>query len=415
MSAVPGLAAPPDEPVETLGTRVWENIKGGNLGSAPVILGLTVVVIVFSFTAQNFFTPVNLNNIITQMAGTTMLAFGVVFILLIGEIDLSIAFLSGIAGVVAAELQKSGSGHFLPGILPIVVALLVAVGIGVFQGSFVALIGVPAFVVTLAGLLAWQGVIQVSLGAGGPIIIDNRWINYTESYFFSKNDSWVIAVLLSLFYVGGVLFGVVGQRRHGVAIRNPYLVLAKIVAVPAATFLVVAICNHDRGVPLAGLEIIFFLLFWSYVAKRTTFGRHVYAVGGNPERRAASGHQRAAHPDHGLRDLGADGRRAAASSSPRTSGRLLRPRAAARCCWTRSRRPSSAAPSLFGGRGFVRSAVLGSAVIATISNGLYIFGFSPGVIFITTGCILLFAVTLDTLARAARRRPGASALRSGPG
>ena len=87
---------------------VWENIKGGNLGSAPVILGLTIVVIVFSFTAQNFFTAVNLNNIITQMAGTTMLAFGVVFILLIGEIDLSIAFLSGIAGVVAAELQESG-------------------------------------------------------------------------------------------------------------------------------------------------------------------------------------------------------------------------------------------------------------------------------------------------------------------
>ena len=154
------VAVPQVEPFESLGTRLWENIKGGNLGSAPVIVGLTIIAIVFSFTAQNFFTAVNLNNIITQMAGTTMLAFGVVFILLIGEIDLSIAFLSGIAGVVAAELQKS-SAHSLPGILPIVVALLVAIGIGVFQGSFVALIGVPAFVVTLAGLLAWQGVIQV--------------------------------------------------------------------------------------------------------------------------------------------------------------------------------------------------------------------------------------------------------------
>ena len=406
MSAVPGLAAPPDEPVETLGTRVWENIKGGNLGSAPVILGLTVVVIVFSFTAQNFFTPVNLNNIITQMAGTTMLAFGVVFILLIGEIDLSIAFLSGIAGVVAAELQQSGSGHFLPGILPIVVALLVATAIGMFQGSFVALIGVPAFVVTLAGLLAWQGVIQVSLGAAGPIIIDNRWINYTESYFFSRDYSWVIAVLLSLFYVGGVLFGVAGQRRHGVAIRNPYLVLAKIVVVPAATFLVVAICIRDRGLPLAGLEIIFFLLFWSYIANRTTFGRHVYAVGGNPEAARRARHQRAAHPDHGLRDLGADGRRR------RHRPRRERPVG----CSGPGRRHallldaiSSAViggTSLFGGRGFVRSAVLGAAVIATISNGLYIFGFSPGVIFITTGCILLFAVTLDTLARRRQAKTG---------
>jgi D-xylose transport system permease protein len=399
------VAVPQVEPFESLGTRVWENIKGGNLGSAPVIVGLTIIAIVFSFTAQNFFTAVNLNNIITQMAGTTMLAFGVVFILLIGEIDLSIAFLSGIAGVVAAELQKADSGHVLPGILPIVVALLVAVGIGVFQGSFVALIGVPAFVVTLAGLLAWQGVIQVSIGAGGPVIIDNRWINYTESYFFSKNDSWVIAVLLSLFYVGGVLFGVVGQRRHGVAIRNPYLVLAKIVAVPAATFLVVAICNHDRGVPLAGLEIIFFLLFWSYVASRTTFGRHVYAVGGNPEaaRRAGINVPRIRIMVFAISGLmaGVGGIVLAAnvrSVAPAQGGGTLLLDAI-----------SSAViggTSLFGGRGFVRSAVLGAAVISTISNGLYIFGFSPGVIFITTGCILLFAVTLDTIARRRQAKTG---------
>ncbi|MDX6476863.1 MAG: D-xylose transport system permease protein, partial [Gaiellaceae bacterium] len=228
-SSAPDVAAPTavDPEIESFGTRLWENIKGGNLGSAPVIVGLTIIVIVFSLTAQNFFTAVNLNNIITQMAGTTMLAFGVVFILLLGEIDLSIAFLSGIAGVVAAELQNPARSFTLPGILPIVVAVLVVTAIGVFQGSFVALIGVPAFVVTLAGLLAWQGVIQTSIGDGGPIIIEDRWINYTESYFFSKNDSWLIAVLISAFYVGGVLFGVLGQRRHGVAIRNPYLVVAR--------------------------------------------------------------------------------------------------------------------------------------------------------------------------------------------
>jgi D-xylose transport system permease protein len=346
---------------------------------------------------------VNLNNIITQMVGTTMLAFGVVFILLIGEIDLSIAYLSGIAGVVAAELQESGSGHYLPGILPIVVALIVAMFIGMFQGSFVALVGVPAFVVTLAGLLAWQGVIQVAVGT--PIIIENRWINYTESYFFSKDLSWVIAVLLSAFYVGGVLFGVAGQRRHGVAIRNPYLVVARCVVIPAATFLVVAICNHDRGVPLAGLEIIFFLLFWSYIANRTTFGRHVYAVGGNPEaaRRAGINVPRIRIMVFGISGLmaGAGGVVLAAnvrSVAPGQGGGTLLLDAI-----------SSAViggTSLFGGRGFIRSAVLGSAVIATISNGLYIFGFSPGVIFITTGCILLFAVTLDTIARRRQAKTG---------
>src|SRR6185312_12512412 len=101
------------EPEESFGTRLWENFKGGNLGSLPVIVGLTIIVILFGFTAQNFFTAVNFNNIIVQMAGTTMLAFGVVFVLLLGEIDLSIAYLSGFVGVLCAELQQPDSGHFV--------------------------------------------------------------------------------------------------------------------------------------------------------------------------------------------------------------------------------------------------------------------------------------------------------------
>jgi D-xylose transport system permease protein len=404
-SETPAVAFDTARPEETLGTRLWENFKGGNLGSAPVIFGLTIIVIVFAFTAQNFFTAVNFNNIITQMAGTTMLAFGVVFVLLLGEIDLSIAFLSGVAGVIAAELQKPDSGHHFSGIWPIIIALILAILIGAFQGSFVALIGVPAFVVTLAGLLAWQGVIQVTLGAGGPIIIENRWINYTASYFFSDTGGWIIAAVLIALYLGSVVLSLVGKRRHGVTVRYPYLVIAKAIAVVAITLIVVSICNHDRGVPLAGLEIIFFLLCWTYITKRTTFGRHVYAVGGNPEaaRRAGisvpririlvfmisgfmagvggivlAGNLRSVAPDQGGGTLLLDAISAAVIGGT----------------------------SLFGGRGEVRSAVLGAAVIATIENGLYIFGFQPGVIYITTGCILLFAVTLDTIARRRQAKTG---------
>ena len=393
------------EPDESLGTRVWENIKGGNLGSLPVAIGLTVIVILFAFTANNFFTAVNFNNIIVQMAGTTMLAYGVVFVLLLGEIDLSIAYLSGLVGVACAELQKPNSGHFLPGIWPIVGALLVGILIGAFQGSFVAIIGVPSFVVTLAGLLAWQGFVQRTLGAAGPIIIENRWINYTASYFFSNTVGWLIWLLVSLAYIGSVLFGVIGKRRHGVAIRYPYLVAAKLIAIPAGAALVVAICNHDRGVPLAGLIIIFFLLFWTYIAKRTTFGRHVYAVGGNAEaaRRAGinvaririvvfmisgfmagvggiilAGNLQSVDPNQGGGTLLLDAISAAVIGGT----------------------------SLFGGRGEVRAAVLGSAVIATIANGLFILGYQPGTIFIITGCILLFAVTLDTLARRRQAKTG---------
>jgi D-xylose transport system permease protein len=394
--------APPDE---SLATRLWENFKGGNLGSLPVAVGLTAIVVLFAFSAQNFFTAVNFNNIIVQMAGTTMLAFGVVFVLLLGEIDLSIAYLSAIVGVVCAELQKPDSGHFLPGIWPIVAALGIGVLIGAFQGSFVAIIGVPSFVVTLAGLLAWQGFVQRTLGAGGPIIIENRWVNYTASYFFSKDAGWLIWLLLSLAYVGSVVFSLVSKRRHGVAVRYPYLVAAKMIAIPAAAALVVAICNHDRGLPLAGLIIIFFLLFWTYVAKRTTFGRHVYAVGGNAEaaRRAGinvaririfvfmisgfmagvggvilAGNLRSVAPDQGGGTLLLDAISAAVIGGT----------------------------SLFGGRGDVRAAVLGSAVIATIANGLFILGYQPGTIFIITGCILLFAVTLDTIARRRQAKTG---------
>jgi D-xylose transport system permease protein len=401
----PTVAFDTAHPDESLRTSLWENFKGGNLGSAPVIFGLTIIVIVFGFTAQNFFTAVNFNNIITQMAGTTMLAFGVVFVLLLGEIDLSIGYLSGVIGVMAAELQKPDSGHHFTGLWPIVFALVIAILIGAFQGPFVALIGVPAFVVTLAGLLAWQGVIQVTLGSAGPIIIENRWINYTASYFFSPTAGWIIAAVLIALYLGSVGSSLLGKRRHGVTVRYPYLLAAKTLAVVGLTLVVVAICNHDRGVPLPGIIIIFFLVTLTYITKRTTFGRHVYAVGGNPEaaRRAGisvpririlvfmisgfmagvggillAGNLRSVAPDQGGGTLLLD-----AISATVIGG-----------------------TSLFGGRGEVRSAVLGAAVIATIQNGLYIFGFQPGVIYITTGSILLFAVTLDTIARRRQAKTG---------
>jgi D-xylose transport system permease protein len=395
-------------PAESAWTQLWENVKGGNLGSLPVIFGLTVIVILFGFWAQNFFTAANFHNIVVQMAGTTMLAYGVVFVLLLGEIDLSIAYLSGFAGVVCAELQKPDSGHVLPGILPIVVALLVAAAIGAFQGSFVAVIGVPAFVVTLAGLLAWQGAIQVTLGSGGPINIQNRWVNYTANYPLPNHWGWGIAIGLSVLYLAGVAFGVMQQRRHGVAIRQPGLLVAKALIVPVVALVVMGIANHDpyrHGLPLAGLEMAIFLFGWTYVAKRTVFGRHVYAVGGNAEaaRRAGISVARIRVLVFAISGLmaGVGGVLLAANlnsvAPDQGGGTLLLDAISAAVI---------GGTSLFGGRGEVRSALLGAAVIATIENGLDIKGYQPGVIYIVTGCILLFAVTLDTLARRRQAKTG---------
>jgi D-xylose transport system permease protein len=394
-----------DTEVESLGTRVWENIKGGNLGSWPVTIGLLGIVVVFSITAQNFFTAVNFNNIITQMAGVTMLAFGVVFVLLLGEIDLSIAYVSAIAGVVAAKLQIPDGSHEFHGIWPILLAIAVAALIGAFQGSFVALIGVPAFVVTLAGLLAWQGAVQISLGAGGPIIIQNNYINDTASYFFSDRGGWIIATIVSVAYAAGIAGSVISRVRHGVPVRYPVLVAVKLIAVPALAFLVIGVSNHDRGFPLAGLLMVLFLLFWTYVAKRTTFGRHVYAVGGNAEAARRAGINVAR-----IRILVFMISGAMAGMGGVILAARLRSVAPDQGGGTLLLDAISAAViggvSLFGGRGEVRAAVLGAAVIATIQNGLFIFQFSNGVIFITTGCILLFAVTLDTLARRRQAKTG---------
>src|SRR5262249_21390074 len=152
---------------------------GGNLGSWPVIGAIVIIAIVFGTTAQNWWSPVNFTNLIGQLAGTCMLAYGIVFVLLIGEIDLSVAFVSGIAGVVVAPRQNP-TGPYMPGWACIIVALVCTSIIGAFQGSVVAIVGVPSFVVTLAGLLIWQGVILRALP--GVIVIQDNTINDVYGY-----------------------------------------------------------------------------------------------------------------------------------------------------------------------------------------------------------------------------------------
>lgn len=389
---------------EPLGRRIRENIRGGNLGSGPVILALAIMVLVFGLTANNFFSAVNFNNIIVQMAGTTLLAYGIVFVLLIGEIDLSVSYVSGVAGVVAGELQLPGSGHRLPGLIAILIAILAGAAIGAGQGSIVALVGVPSFVVTLAGFEIWQGVIQRTITQGVIVIQDNT-INNTAGYFFSDLGGWIIAAAVSAVYIGSIGSSLMSARRHGVPIRDPQLIAGKLVVVPVAIFGTVAICNHDRGVPFALLLIVAMLLIWTWVAKRTTFGRHVYAVGGNAEaaRRAGINVARIriivfmiAGAMSGLGGIVLAARLNSVDLNAGGGTLLIDAIAAAVIGGT----------SLFGGRGEVRNALFGSLVIATIANGMNTLGYTTGVIFITTGVILLLAVTLDTVFRRLQARSG---------
>jgi D-xylose transport system permease protein len=391
--------------------RGIDNIKSGNLGVLPIVLGLVFIVVFFSFKATNFFSAVNFDNILIQMAGTAMLAFGVVFVLLIGEIDLSISYVAGIGAVTVAELQLPGSGHQINGLLAMLAGVAICVAIGAGQGSIVAYVGVPSFVVTLAGFLIWQGVILQRLAVPGSIIIQDRWVNYTASYGFSRTAGWIIAAAITGFYGLVVLGGMISKRRASVTIEKPLLVVVKVIGVAVAAFGTVAICNRAAvqgtplGLPLAGVLVVIFLVVLTFLAKRTTFGRHVYAVGGNAEaaRRAGINVPRIRvlvfMISSGMAAIGGIILAANINSVSLSfgGGQLLLDAIAAAVI---------GGVSLFGGRGEVRGAFLGALLLATVSNGLNTAGYSPSIIYIVTGLILLLAVTLDTVARRLQVKSG---------
>jgi D-xylose transport system permease protein len=404
-----GAPAAQAEPagVASIPHRLAENFRAGNLGGSPVIIALAIIVVYFGFSAPNFFTSGNFNNIITQMAGTCLLAYGIVFVLLIAEIDLSVAYVSGVAGVVAAEMQLPGTNHDFPGLVAILLAILAGVAIGAAQGSFVALIGVPSFVVTLAGFLIWQGTIIKVVEKKGAIIIQDETINNTANYFFSDRNGWIIAGILSAIYLAAVLTGLVRNRRHGVPNGEPWRIASRLLLPPAGIVLVTAISNHDprRGLPFALLLVLAALFVLTYLAKRTAFGRHVYAVGGNAEAARRAGINVARIRilvfmiAGGMAALGGVVLAARLNSVDLNQGGgtlLIDAIAAAVIGGT----------SLFGGRGEVRNALFGALVIKTIENGLDTKGYSQGVIFIVTGAILLFAVTIDAVARRLQARAG---------
>jgi len=399
-SETPG-AAPESVELRSLPHRALDNLRAGDLGLLPIIVALIIITAFFTYKNTNFVSGGNYINIIVQMAATATIAIGVVFVLLLGEIDLSIGFVSGVAGVVVAELQRPDLGiHRIGGIAAILLAVVAGALIGGFQGSFVAILGVPSFVVTLAGLLAWQGVILIALGTQGVIGIQNSLINDLANYYLSHTVGWILAGVGSLLYAAATLGAVYNRRRHGIRGDNLAWVVTKVLAFSALVWLAVGYANRDaaRGFPFAGLLVIALLVGWQFVAERTTFGRHVYAVGGNAEAARRAGInvrfiRLAVFMISGaMAALGGCIFAARLSSVDLNAGGgtiLLDAISAAVIGGT----------SLFGGRGRVRSALFGALVIAMIANGIDLVGYSSGTKFVVTGVILLAAVTLDTVSR----------------
>jgi D-xylose transport system permease protein len=401
-----GTAAPRDEnSLRAIGRRKLEAWKEGDVGVMPVVVALILITVVFYKVNSNFLTAGNFTNLMTQMAAVTTIAIGVVFVLLIGEIDLSIGYLSGIAGVVVAKLQYPDSSWEVHGVLAIAIAVLVVALIGLFQGSFVAIIGVPSFVVTLAGLLFWQGAIQYTIGDQGVIVIDDSLINNVANYFFSDTAGYLIAAIVSGLFLLATLAGVISRRRHGIYTDNLVLVTAKIVGLAAIAFGVVYWANQERGFPVAFLLVIVLLVLFTWLAERTTFGRHVYAVGGNAEaaRRAGINVRNIrlivfmiSGAMAGLGGVILASRLNSVDLNAGGGTLLLDAIAAAVIGGT----------SLFGGRGRVISALMGALVISTLANGIDLAGWNSAIKFMATGAILLAAVTLDTLLRRRQQRAG---------
>ena len=396
--ATPAGAKPERETLSGLARGYFDRIRGGDVGMLPVLIGLALITLYFWSKNHNFTKPVNIDNLVVQTAAVAIIAMGVVFVLLIGEIDLSIGYVSGVGGVTVALLQQPEKSYQVSGLVAILLAVAVGAAIGAFQGSFVALIGVPSFVVTLAGLLAWQGAVLRAIGDQGVITIQDNIVNDVSNYLFSDRWGWGIAALAALGYLATVVFGVIGRHRAGIPARHPVVLVAKVLAVALLSYYIVRVLNNGGGVPLAGVLVLALLIFWTYISKRTTFGRHVYAVGGNAEaaRRGGINVKRIRiivfMISSAMAALGGVVFAARLTSVDLNAGGgtiLLDAISAAVIGGT----------SLFGGRGNVRDAVVGALLISAIANGIDLVGYSSATRFIVTGVILLAAVTLDTVLR----------------
>ena len=407
------LAVAPEIVANSLGEylRAWAaRIRAGDSGILPVIVGLIVIAIIFQSQNSNFLTAGNLVNLLVQGAAITLLGLGEVFALLLGEIDLSIGFVAGVAGVIAAELVAFP--HNWPWWGAVALALLVTAVIGLVQGTIITRLGLPSFVVTLAGLLGFQGVMLMMVGQGGTVPIASDVINDFANGNMTVGAGWVLTALLIVGYAGLTWWRDQRRRASGLVAPPVSLTVLKIAAVAVAGVALVLICNANRGllVPIQGvpwvvLIVLGVLAAWSVLLGRTRFGRYVYAIGGNAEAARRSGVNLArirttafilCSLTAGIAGIVYASRLRSVSTNLDGGTLVLYAVAAAVIGGT----------SLFGGRGRPLHAVLGGVVIAAIANGMGLLGMAAATQLIVTALVLLAAVTIDAVARRGRTAVG---------
>ncbi|MFD3355774.1 sugar ABC transporter permease [Streptomyces fradiae] len=383
---------------------VGRRLTTGELGALPVVAAVLVIWTVFQILNGNFLSPRNLSNLSVDIVGAGMIAVGIVFVLLIGEIDLSVGSVSGLAAALFAVLNvRQGMAAWLA----VVAAVLCGAAIGAVQGYFVARVGAPAFVVTLAGLLGWNGLMLYVLGSIGTINLDEEsLLGELTGYYFHQ-----VAAAYGLAAVGSVVcfLAYYGDRRRRRAAGLPYRPLTEIAVrtggVALVAFLAAHVLNRFQGLPLALLAFLVVVAGLDLVLRRTRYGREVYALGGGlePAQRAGIDVVRVRVSVFMLSGtMAAIGglflaSRITSVSQTSGSGLLLMNAIAAAVI---------GGTSLFGGRGTTWSALLGMLVIQSIASGMSLLGIQPAVQFMVTGGVLLAAVVIDTVARRTRREHG---------
>lgn len=383
----------------------WSKVKAGQVGALPALLGLFVLCIVFGTQSSVFLTPGNLANLLTQAAAVIVIAMGLVFVLLLGEIDLSAGYAAGVCGALLVIMITERD---YPWYLAFPISVLAGIFLGGVIGYLVAQLKIPSFVVTLATFLAFQGLLLLLVGEGGTIRIEDPVILAVENKNLSVSYSWIFFLLTAGAYLLSGLLKFRKRKKAGLVdnlfklwVIKTFVLIA--IGTLATWVLTVERSNNPdlvslRGIPYVVPVILVLLVGATFVLSRTSFGLHIYAVGGNAEaaRRAGinvkmvritafmicTGFAAVAGMIFVSR---------ANSISPTTGGSstLLYAVGAAVIGGT----------SLFGGKGKVSDAILGGLVVAVIDNGMALLGYPAGIKFMVTGAVLLISATIDAVSR----------------
>jgi len=426
--AAPDLTAaaveviPPDLVAQSLGQyfRAWfARVKAGDAGVLPVVAALVVVAVFFEIVTANnvYLSSGNLVDLFDQSAVFIILALGEGVVLLLGEIDLSIGYVAAIGGIVAGLLVQPQAPpndflHNWPWWGAIIAAILVCAAIGAIQGTIITRLRLPSFVVTLAGQMFWFGVMIIILGQAGGLSVGNTISENVRSIYgidYAYLDVWLswLALVVVVVLIGASMWRRdTGRRRSGLVAPPPGLTVAKIAFIAVAGIILVAICNFDRSqgtLPIIGVPWVVPLVLAmvggaTLLLERTQFGRHVYAVGGNPEaaRRAGVGVTSIrtwafilSAATAGMAGIVAVSFQGGITTNFNGGQEVLYAVAAAVIGGT----------SLMGGRGRAIHALLGGLTIGAIYNGLFQLGLPIQYQYIATGLVLLAAVSVDALAR----------------